>query len=57
MAQLGHTDPKFTLRVYTHLMRRDPAERARLRALVYGEDRGEGAKTAGSEPKQTESCA
>ena len=36
MAQLGHTDAKFTLRVYTHLMRRDPAERARLRALVEG---------------------
>lgn len=37
MAALGHTDPKFTLRVYTHLMRRDPAERARLQALVDGE--------------------
>lgn len=37
MAQLGHTDPGFTLRVYTHLMRRDPAERARLKALVYNE--------------------
>ncbi len=37
MAQLGHTDPKFTLRVYTHLMRRDKNERARLRALVNGE--------------------
>lgn len=36
MAHLGHTDPKFTLRVYTHLMRRDPAERARLKALVDG---------------------
>jgi integrase len=36
MAQLGHTDPKFTLRVYTHLMRRDPAERDCLKALVYG---------------------
>lgn len=36
MAQLGHTDPKFTLRVYTHLMRRNPAERAQLKALVYG---------------------
>lgn len=36
MAALGHTDPKFTLRVYTHLMRRDPAERARLNALVNG---------------------
>jgi integrase len=38
MAQLGHTDPKFTLRVYTHLMRRDKDERARLRALVEGQD-------------------
>lgn len=37
MTQLGHTDPKFTLKVYTHMMRRDPAERARLRALVYCE--------------------
>jgi integrase len=37
MAQLGHTDPKFTLRVYTHLMRRDEDERQRLRALVSGE--------------------
>jgi integrase len=37
MHQLGHTDPKFTLRVYAHMMRRDPAERARLKALVYGE--------------------
>lgn len=37
MAQLGHTDPKFTLRVYTHLMRRDPAERQKLRMLVYRE--------------------
>jgi integrase len=34
MAQLGHTDPKFTLRVYTHMMRRSPAERARLKLLV-----------------------
>ncbi len=36
MSQLGHTDPKFTLRVYTHLMGRDKAERERLKALVYG---------------------
>lgn len=40
MAQLGHTDPKFTLRVYSHLMRRDSAERAQLKALVYGEIEG-----------------
>jgi hypothetical protein len=37
MAQLGHTDPKFTLRIYTHLMHRDPAERQRLKALVHGD--------------------
>jgi integrase len=37
MAALGHTDPKFTLRVYTHMMRRDPDERRRLAALVNGE--------------------
>ncbi|HEX3391662.1 MAG TPA: tyrosine-type recombinase/integrase [Solirubrobacteraceae bacterium] len=27
MEQLGHTDPAFTLRVYTHMMRRSDAER------------------------------
>jgi integrase len=37
MAQLGHTDPKFTLRVYTHVMRRDPGERQRLKVLVHGD--------------------
>jgi integrase len=36
MAQLGHTDPKFTLRVYAHAMRRDEGEREALRALVEG---------------------
>jgi len=41
MAQLGHTDPKFTLRVYTHMMRRGPAERARLKELVGDEGIGE----------------
>ncbi|MGH2891579.1 MAG: tyrosine-type recombinase/integrase, partial [Solirubrobacteraceae bacterium] len=34
MDQLGHTDPAFTFRVYRHAMRRGPAERAALRALV-----------------------
>lgn len=38
MGQLGHTDPAFTLRVYTHMMRRDPGERDRLRALVEGRE-------------------
>jgi integrase len=37
MRQIGHTDPAFTLRVYTHMMSRDPTERERLRALVRGE--------------------
>ncbi|MDX6697747.1 MAG: integrase [Solirubrobacteraceae bacterium] len=39
MSQLGHADPKFTLRVYAHLMRRGPAERQQLRELVYGAPR------------------
>jgi len=38
MAQLGHTDPGFTLRVYTHLMRRSDEERAKLRALIEGRE-------------------
>ena len=41
MAQIGHTDPTFTLRVYTHAMSRDPAERTRLKALIAGERAGE----------------
>ncbi len=36
MHQLGHADPRFTLRVYTHLMSRRDGERERLRALVEG---------------------
>lgn len=36
MAQLGHTDPAFTLRVYAHAMRRGDGEREALRALVEG---------------------
>ncbi|MGZ4269149.1 MAG: hypothetical protein ACXVSX_08045 [Solirubrobacteraceae bacterium] len=36
MAQLGHADPKFTLRIYAHQMRRGEDERARLTALVEG---------------------
>jgi hypothetical protein len=37
MAQLGHSDPNFTLWTYTYLMRREPDERARLKALVNAE--------------------
>jgi integrase len=38
MDQLGHTDPKFTLRVYAHAMRFSGEESARLKALVDGGD-------------------
>ena len=38
MAQLGHADARFTLRVYTHAMSRRDGERDRLRALVEGAD-------------------
>jgi Phage integrase family len=38
MAQLGHTDPAFTLRVYAHAMRRDGGDKERLKALVEGRD-------------------
>jgi integrase len=37
MRQIGHTDPEFTLRVYTHMMSLDGADRERLKALVRGE--------------------
>ena len=36
MQQLGHTDPAFTLRVYSHTMRRSEEERERLKGLVQG---------------------
>jgi hypothetical protein len=36
MAQLGHTDPAFTLRVYAHAMRRDAGDKEALKALVKG---------------------
>ncbi len=34
MDQIGHTDAKFTFRVYRHGMRRDKASRQALRELV-----------------------
>ncbi|HEY4451806.1 MAG TPA: site-specific integrase [Solirubrobacteraceae bacterium] len=40
MAALGHADPRLTLRVYTHLMRRSNAERRTLAALVAGKEKG-----------------
>jgi hypothetical protein len=38
MDQLGHADAGFTLRVYRHAMRRTPAARAALQALVGAPD-------------------
>ncbi len=49
MGQLGHTDPAFTLRVYTHMMRRDVGERDHLRALVEGRVSGAFAEMGPSE--------
>jgi len=34
MDQLGHTDPKLTLRIYARAMRRDAGDNDRLRALA-----------------------
>jgi hypothetical protein len=36
MEQLGHRDPKFTLRVYAHAMRFSEEDRARLKAFADG---------------------
>ena len=36
MAQLGHTDPALTLRVYAHKMRRAEGDKEALKALVEG---------------------
>jgi hypothetical protein len=36
MEQLGHRDPKFTLRVYAHAMRFSEEDLARLKAIAEG---------------------
>jgi integrase len=55
MQQLGHTDPAFTLRVYSHMMRRSQDERERLKALVEGHDWAQiGHKTPESAPAAVE---
>ena len=51
MAQLGHSDPRFSLRVYTHLMSRRDGERNRLRALVQGADWAETSRIDATDPK------
>lgn len=42
MAQLGHSDARFTLRVYAHVMRRGGAERHKLSTLVCGGEPSQG---------------
>ena len=49
MEQIGHTDPGFTLRIYTHGMRRGDDERDALRALVGHAPREDRAR-AGTTP-------
>lgn len=46
MGQLGHTDPRFTLRVYTHQMRRGDGERAALARLVGAEIEAKGGRNS-----------
>jgi hypothetical protein len=36
MQELGHTDPAFTLRVYSHMTRQSDDEREELRGLLEG---------------------
>ena len=48
MAALGHADPRLTLRVYTHLMRRGTGERQRLASFVGADE-----PRAGSVPRST----
>jgi hypothetical protein len=50
MAQLGHTDAGFTLRVYAHAMRRDDGDKERLKALVEGRDWAPLGTTVGQTP-------
>ena len=50
MAQLGHTDPAFTLRVYAHAMRRGEGDKEALKALVEGRHWAPAAPDEPSEP-------
>jgi hypothetical protein len=59
MSQLGHEDPTFTMRVYTHLVGRSEAETEALIALIEGaelplkwRERREPAKRRIGEPQQ-----
>jgi hypothetical protein len=48
MAQLGHEDPRFTMRRYSHALRLSDHERDRLCEFVEGR---EWARTAANEPR------
>lgn len=55
MAEIGHADPKVTLGIYAHVMRRGPDAKAALRALVEGADwasMGTSAATEGTEHRE-----
>ena len=56
MGQLGHTDPAFTMRVYTHAMRRDEGAKERMRALVEGRDWARLGTDGPNRPSETRSA-
>jgi integrase len=51
MAQLGHTDPKVTLGIYAHVLRRRGDTGARMDALVRGSDWAETGRITASDPR------
>src|SRR5215217_2966988 len=53
MAQLGHTDPAFTLRVYAHAMRRDAGDKEALKALVDGRHWAPLGTSGANDPSET----
>jgi len=57
MGQLGHTDPVFTLRLYTHAMRRNQGEQSALRALVEGPSSDPGLSGAETEQPRVPAVA
>jgi hypothetical protein len=56
MDEMGHTDPALALRLYRHAMRRGEGEKAKLCALVEG-DQNAGASAALDPPDEAEPLA
>lgn len=52
MAEMGHTDPSLTLRIYAHAMRMGDAQREQLRALMEGADWADVGRRAAVEAAQ-----